>query len=72
MSGIGGTIGIDGVVGITVVGDDDGLVVVGLGSLDDLTDAVVNGPDSLGDGVVDTSVTPISPLAKFTTMKSYS
>jgi hypothetical protein len=39
-----------------VVGNDDGLVVVGLGSLDHLADAVVDGPDGFGDGVVDTGV----------------
>ena len=56
VSGVGRAVGVDGVVGITVVGNDDGLVVVGLGSLDHLADAVVDGPDGFGDGVVDTGV----------------
>ena len=56
VSGVGRAVGVDGVVGIAVVGNDDGLVVVGLGSLDDLANAVVDGPDGFGDGVVDTGV----------------
>ena len=42
VSRVGRSIGVDGVVGITVVGDDDGLVVVGFGSLDDLQNTMVD------------------------------
>ena len=57
MSGIWCAIGIDSVVGITVVGNDDSLVVVGLSSLDHILHTVVNSPNSLGNSIVDTSVT---------------
>ena len=42
VSRVGRSIGVDGVVGITVVGDDNGLVVVGFGSLNHLLHAVVH------------------------------
>ena len=37
-----------------MVGNDDGLIAVLLGSLDDSLHAFVNSPDSLGNGIVDT------------------
>ena len=36
-----------------MVGDDDGLIIVGLGSLDDVAHAVVHSVYGLGDGIVD-------------------
>ena len=48
---------VDGVVGISVVGNDDCLVVVSLGSFDDVVHALVDGNDSLGDGIINTCVT---------------
>ena len=71
VSGIGRTIGVDGVVSITMVGDDDGLIIVGLSSLDHLTHAIIHSPNSFGNSIVDTGMTH-HILAKFTTMKSYS
>ena len=56
MSGIRRTIGVDSIVGITVIGNDDSLVIVSLSSLNDLTHTVVNGPYSLSDSIIDTSV----------------
>ena len=54
VGGVGCTVIVDGVVGITVVGNDDGLIVIGLGSLDDVVHAGVYGDNSLSDGVVHT------------------
>ena len=52
---VGRAVGVQGVVGIAVVGDDDDLVVVGLGGFHGVAHAVVDGHDGLLD----------------TTMKSY-
>ena len=57
MSGVRGTILVDSVVCITVVSDDDSLIIVSLGSLDNVLYTVVNSVNSLSDSVVDTSVT---------------
>jgi len=54
--GVGRAIGIDRVIGIAVVGDDDCLIVVGLGGLDDLSHAIVDSPYGLGNGVIDTGM----------------
>ena len=40
-----------------MVGNDDSLVVVGLSCLDNVLDTVVNSPNGLGNGIVNTSVT---------------
>ena len=52
VGGVGCAVGVDGIVGIAVVGDDDRLVVVGLGSLYHLLDALVDSPYGLGDGTL--------------------
>ena len=57
MGSIGSAVGIDGIIGITMVGNDDSLVVVGLSCLDNVLDTVVNSPNGLGNGIVNTSVT---------------
>ena len=57
MSGVRGTVLVDSVVCITVVSDDDSLIIVSLSSLDNVLYAVVNSVNSLSDSVVDTSVT---------------
>ena len=57
MSGVGRAVGIDGIVGITVVGNDDSLVVIGLGSLNYFAHAIVNGMHSLGNGIIDACMT---------------
>ena len=43
VGGVGCAVGVDGVVGVAVVGNDDRLIVVGLGSLNDVAHAVVDG-----------------------------
>lgn len=57
VGGVRRTVIIDGVVGIAVVGDDDSLVIIGLGSLDNLLYTVVDSPHCFGDGMVNTCVT---------------
>ena len=56
VSSVGRTVGVQSVVGITVVGDDDHLITVGLGSLNGILHAVVDGYNGLLDSLVDTRV----------------
>ena len=57
MSSVWCTVLVDSVVCITVVSDDDSLIIVSLGSLDNVLYTVVNSVNSLSDSVVDTCVT---------------
>ena len=41
---------------MTVVGNDNGLVVIGFGSLDNFLHAMVNSPDGLSDGIINTGM----------------
>lgn len=52
MGGVGCSVGIDGVIGVAMVGDYDCLIAGGLGSLDGVAHAVVNSLDSLFDCLV--------------------
>ena len=54
MCGVRRTIFINSVVGITVISYDNSFVIIGLGSLYHLLYTVVNGPDSLGNGMINT------------------
>ena len=53
---VGCAVGVEGIVGVAVVGDNDGLVAGGLGCFDDFAHALVDGLHSLFDGFVDTRV----------------
>ena len=53
---VGRAVFVDGVVGIAMVGDDDGLIAGGLGGLDHLLHALVYRPDGFGNGVVNARV----------------
>ena len=57
MSCIYATVGVLSIVGITVVSNDDYLIVGGLGCLNNLVYALVNSLDSLLDSLVDTCMT---------------
>ena len=55
--GVGRAVGVDSIVGIAVVGDDDDLVVAcGLGCLDYFLNALVYGCDGFLNSLVDASV----------------
>src|SRR5574344_369769 len=50
--GVWCTVGIDCVIGIAMVGNDDSLITRFLHGVDDLTNAIVHGKNGLGDGIV--------------------
>ena len=54
MSGVGSAVGVDGIVGVAVVGDDDSLVAGSLCCLDDLAYALIDGFHGSLDGFVNT------------------
>ena len=54
MSSVGSAVGVDGIIGVAVVGDDDSLVAGSLCCLDDLADALIDGFHSSLDGFVNT------------------
>ena len=56
VSRVGCAVGVDGVIGVAVVCDDDDLVVSGLGGFDCAVDTFVDCDDSFLDGFVDASV----------------
>ena len=56
VGGVGGTVLVDCVVGVAVVGGDKHAVTVGPGGLDYLGHALVHGLDGLADGLVDSGV----------------
>ena len=57
MGRIGCAVGVDGMVGIAVVGDDDDLIARGASSLDGIVNTAVNGLHGLGDGTIHAGVT---------------
>ena len=56
VGGVGGTVLVDCVVGVAVVGGDEHAVTVGPGGLDYLGHAFVHSLDSLADGLVDSGM----------------
>ena len=57
MCGIRCAVGVQGIVSISVIGNDDSLITVSLGSLDNIVNAGINCNDSLLDCLINAGMT---------------
>ena len=64
MSRIRCAVSIDGIISISMVSNDNSLIVIGLGSLYNFANTVINSPYSFGNGIVNTGMSHHITISK--------